>query len=83
MAKLTPSIPVDAAEGKPTRHQVSLAAGINNALTDYSSFYTESYGTKAPPSARIIALMVAKVLDDDRDFQKWRRQREEAQTRSS
>ena len=72
--KLTPLIPRDEADGKAVRLNVTVPPRLDRSLDDYMRFYAEGYGEESPAKTRLMVLMAQKLLDDDKDFQKWSRQ---------
>ena len=56
------------------RMKILLPSEVHQALLDYRALYAEVYG-KTVPEAELVPAILSCVLDGDKAFASWRRQR--------
>ncbi|MFT9089929.1 MAG: DUF2274 domain-containing protein [Gluconacetobacter sp.] len=66
-------------DDKPVKLTVELPASVFRDLTLYAETIAQAAGTSAKPEpSRLVSIMVARFMDNDRGFRKRRRQAEKS-----
>ena len=68
-----PKLPPIAVEDKAEKISLSLSAGLHKELEQFSDFFLAETGQKPSSLNAVIVGVITRYLDDNRGFQKWRK----------